>query len=123
MGPGNFTFGFSFKQCTIAIQFDMCFTTTVSNQPLPFTHVVQSPMLSGDGSFLDSYGDDDDQAANTIDFSQPMYHTPPPPPTQETQTDSGEAIYGRGFRDPRPPRQRLSPSGPRPRKIQTRRRQ
>ena len=98
MGPGNFTFGFSFKQCTFAIQFYMCFTTTVSNQPPPFTHVVQSPMHTGVDPLLDSCGDDDDQAANTYEFSQPLHHTPPPPPTQETQTVTDEVIYGRGHR-------------------------
>ncbi|XP_044336445.1 uncharacterized protein [Triticum aestivum] len=48
--------------------------------------------------------------------------TSPPSPKQETQTVTDEVIYGRGYREPRPPPQRLSPSGPRPRKTQIRRR-
>ena len=79
-------------------------------------------MLSGAGSFLQSDDDDVDQAANTYDFSQTVFHTPPPPPTQETQTVTDEVIYGRGYREHRPPPQRLSPSGPRLRKTQIRRR-
>ena len=85
-------------------------------------HSVQSPILSGAGCGLEGYGDDDDQAENTYDFSQTVFHTPPPPPMQETQTVTDEVNYGRGYREPRPPPQRLSPSGPRPRKTQTRRR-
>ena len=77
-------------------------------------------MLSGAASFLEGNDDDDDQAANTYDFSQTVFHTPPPQPTQETQTMTDEVNYGRGYREPRSPPQRLSPSGPRPRKIRTR---
>jgi hypothetical protein len=98
----------------------MFYFTAVGSQSQPFMHSVQSPMLSGAGSFLDGDGDDDDRAANTYEFSQTVLHTPPPPLTQETQTD--EVIYGRGNRQRHPPADRLSPSGPRPRKIQTRRR-
>ena len=64
--------------------------------------------------------EDDDHATNIYGFSQTVFHTPPPPPTQETQTVTDEVNYGRGYREPRPPPQRLSPSGPRPRKTQTR---
>ena len=85
-------------------------------------HLVQSPILSGVGCAFEGYGDDDDEAANTYDFSQTVFHTPPPAPTQETQTGSDDVIYDRGYREHRPPPQRLSPSGPRPRKTQIRRR-
>lgn len=97
----------------------MFYFTAVGSQPQQFMHSVQSPMLSG-GSYLDGDDDDDDRAANTYDLSQTVLHTPPPPFTQESQTD--EIIYGRGNRQHRPPPSRLSPSGPRPRKTQTRRR-
>jgi hypothetical protein len=100
----------------------MFYFTAGGNQSQPFMHSVQSPMLSGGASFLEGDGDNDDQDANTYDFSQTVFHTPPPPPSQETQTVTDEVIYGRGYREHRAPPQRLSPSGPRPRKTQTRRR-
>jgi hypothetical protein len=98
----------------------MFYFTAVGNQSQPFMHSVHSPMLSGAGTLLDGDGDDDDRVANTYEFSQSVLHTPPPPSTQETQTD--EVVYDRGNRQHRPAPQRFSPSGPRPRKIQTRRR-
>jgi len=62
--------------------------------------------------------------------SQPMFQTPPPHATQDTQTATQETqphederVYGRGFRERRGPAIRLSPSGPRPRKLRTRPRQ
>ena len=70
-----------------------------------------------DASYFEGDREDDDQATNIYGFSQTVFHTPPPPPTQETQTVTGEVNYGRGYREPRPPPQRLSPSGPRPRKT------
>jgi hypothetical protein len=62
---------------------------------------MQSPILSGAGCGLEGYGDDDDEAANTYDFSQTVFHTPPPAPTQETHTVSDDVIYGRGYREAR----------------------
>ena len=45
--------------------------------------------------------DDDDEAANTYDFSQTVFHTPPAAPTQETQTVSDDVIYDRGHHEAR----------------------
>ena len=101
-------------------QFYMFYFTAGSNQSQPFMHSVQSPMLSGGASFLEGDDDDDDQAANTYDFSQTVFHTPPRPPLQEAQTVTDEVIYGRGYHEHGPPSQHLSPSGPRPRKTQIR---
>ena len=103
-------------------QFYMFYFTAGGNQSQLFMHSVQSPMLSGGASYFEGNGEDDDQVANIYDFSHTVFHTPPPPPTQETQTVTYEVNYGRGYREPRPPPQRLSPSGPRPRKTQTHRR-
>ncbi|XP_044320492.1 uncharacterized protein [Triticum aestivum] len=92
------------------------------NLSQPFMHSEQSPILSGGADYFEGDREDDDHATNIYGFSQTVFHTPPPPPTQETQTVTDEVNYGRGYREPRPPPQRLSPSGPRPRKTQTRRR-
>jgi hypothetical protein len=100
----------------------MFYFTAGGSQSQPFMHSVHSPILSGAGSFLDGDGDDDDRAANTYDFSQTVLHTPPPPWTQETQTLTDQVVYGRGHRGTHPPAERLSPSGPRPRKPKIRRR-
>ena len=101
----------------------MFYFTAVGSQSQPFMQSnVQSPMLSGGGSFFAGDGDDDDRAANTYDFSETVLATPPPPYTQETQTQTDEAAYGRGHRETRPPPERLSLSGPCPRKTQIRRR-
>ena len=96
--------------------------TAGGNQSQPFMHSEQSPILSGGADYFEGNREDDDLATNIYGFSQTVFHTPPPPPTQETQTVTDEVNYGRGYREPRPPPQRLSPSGPRPRKTQTRRR-
>ena len=100
----------------------MFYFTTAGNQSQPFMHSVQSPMLSGGASYFEGDGEGDDQATNIFDFSQTVFHSPPPPPTQETQTVIDEVNYGRGYREPRPPPQHLSPSGSLSRKTQTRRR-
>ena len=100
----------------------MFYFTAVGSQSQPFMTAVQSPMFTGAGSFFAGDGDDDDRAANTYDFSETVLATPPPPYTQETQTQTDEAAYGRGHRETRPPRERLSPFGPRPRKPKIRRR-
>ncbi|XP_044432407.1 uncharacterized methyltransferase At2g41040, chloroplastic-like [Triticum aestivum] len=60
------------------------------NQSQPFMHSVQSPMLSGGASYFEGDEEDDDQAANAYDFSHTVFHTPPPQPTQETQTMTDE---------------------------------
>ena len=44
----------------------------------------------------ETLSDDDDEAANTYDFSQTVLHSLPAAPTQETQTVSDDVIYGRG---------------------------
>ena len=49
----------------------------------------------------ETLSDDDDEAANTYDFSQTVFHTPPAAPTQETQTVSDNVIYGRGHHEAR----------------------
>ena len=100
----------------------MFYFTAGGNQSQLFMHSEQSPIFSGGASYFEGDGEDDDLATNIYGFSQTVFHTPPPPPTQETQTVTDEVNYGRGYREPRPPPQRLSPSGPRPRKTQTRRR-
>jgi hypothetical protein len=51
--------------------------------------------------------------------SQHVLHTPPPPP--DTQPEEDERQYGRGHREPHPPRERLSPSGHRHRQPRSRR--
>ena len=102
-------------------QLYMFYFTAGGNQSQPFMHSVQSPMLSGGASHFEGDGEDDDQPTNIYGFSQTVFHTPPPPSTQETQTVTDEVNYGHGYREPHPPPHRLSPSGPRPRKTQTRR--
>ena len=49
----------------------------------------------------ETLSDDDDEAANTYDFSQTVFHTPPAAPTQETQTVSDDVIYDRGHHEAR----------------------
>ena len=77
--------------------------TAGGNQSQPFMHSEQSPILSGGASYFEGDREDDDQATNIYGFSQTVFHTPPPPPTQETQTVTDEVNYGRGYREPRPP--------------------
>ena len=103
----------------------MFYFTAVGSQSQPFMQSnVQSPMHSGGGggSFFAGDGDDDDRAGNTYELSQTVLQTPQPPWTQETQTLTDEVVYGRGHRETRPPAERLSLSGPRPRKTKIRRR-
>ena len=52
-------------------------------------------------SRIEGVTNDDDEAANTYDFSQTVFHTPPPAPTQETQTVSDDVIYGCGQHEAR----------------------
>ena len=49
----------------------------------------------------ETLSDDDDEAANTCDFSQTVFHTLPAAPTQETQTVSDDVIYGHGQHEAR----------------------
>ena len=49
----------------------------------------------------ETLSDDDDEAANTYDFSQTVFHTPPAAPSQETQTVSDDVIYDRGHHEAR----------------------
>ena len=89
---------------------------------------ASTPIIST-GSYDDASYDEHifDERAYGGFGSQPVFQTPPPHATQDTQTATQETlphqdepVYGRGFRERRGPAIRLSPSGPRPRKLQTR---
>ena len=78
------------------------------------------PLISGDSYDEHIF----DETAYDGFGSQAMFQTPPPHATQDTQTatqetqpDQDEHVYGRGHRPRRGPAIRLSPSGPRPRKL------
>jgi hypothetical protein len=49
----------------------------------------------------ETLSNDDDEAANTYDFFQTVFHTLPAAPTQETQTVLDDVIYGHGQHEAR----------------------